>query len=71
MYLFNTELAYAHLKLFHKFITTINREGVHHDLIDRGDKTPKRSEKEQQNANAACVLGTINDKITFDEIFYM
>ena len=24
-----------------------------------------------QIANAACVLGTINDKITFDEIFYL
>ena len=23
-----------------------------------------------QIANAACVLGTINDKITFDKIFY-
>ena len=25
----------------------------------------------KQIANAACVLGTINDKITFDEIFYL
>ena len=24
-----------------------------------------------QIANAACVLGTINDKINFDEIFYL
>ena len=28
-----------------KFIR-INRKGVHHELIDRGDKTPKRSEKQ-------------------------
>ena len=24
-----------------------------------------------QIANAACLLGTINDKITFDEVFYL
>ena len=24
----------------------MNRKGVHHELIDRGDKTPKRSEKQ-------------------------
>ena len=28
-----------------KFIRN-NRKGVHHELIDRGDKTPKRSEKQ-------------------------
>ena len=29
-----------------KKLETINRKKVHHELIDRGDKNPKRSEKQ-------------------------
>ena len=36
-----------------------------------GSFLKQRSSLAIQIANAACVLGTINDKIAFDEIFYL